>query len=701
MLVKGKCWRNRWIPAILIVALIVTGFIVAPYADDNSKAFATSGNWGVEGYFSYEIKDGEYGYGAYAKSAIGDPVVPYSLGGQPVLSLELAGINTIDTGACTDLKKLKISGGSADLNLSTNTELEVLEFSPKTHQGEVGTSQLSLSSNTKLKTLIFYSSVLSELNLRSNTELEYLDLGANELTALNLRYNTKLEHLNLSANKLNALNLSYNTELEYLNLFTDKLDALNLSSNTKLEYLYCSSDSLVQLNLSTNTKLKYVECNYCYQLSALNLSACKELDEMVVIGTQVTSLDLSANTKLETLTAYGNTALTSISLSASKKLKNLNCFDSALASLNLSENTELEYLDCTNSQLTALDLSSNKKLEQLSCGGNQLSALNLSANTKLKNINCSNNQLTALDLRKNTELMRIDVTNNKITDFTNIYYLMLRFGINDVLPQNGASMPHVYELSIIGGFGGGIYEAGKSINVIAKSAPEGKEFYRWVSSGGGSFADADSPYTFFTMPDEDVTIRATYKAKTATVPAVGKETVKVSTISVASAQVATLPAVQWNGKQRSPRPSVKVGAKTLKEGTDYTLSYGANKNIGKGTVTITGKGSYTGSKSISFNIVPKKMSISKLSIAGRKATAKWKKPAKAQKISTLQLSYRVKGAKKWKVKRISKAKTKKKYVVKNLKKGKRYQFRIRAYKSVGGKRYYGPWSKVKTSRKIK
>jgi hypothetical protein len=36
-----------------------------------------------------------------------------------------------------------------------------------------------------------------------------------------------------------------------------------------------------------------------------------------------------------------------------------------------------------------------------------------------------------------------------------------------------------------------------------------------------------------------------------------------------------------------------------------------------------------------------------------------------------------------------------------LKKGKKYEVQARAYKTVGGAKYYGAWSAVKTSGKVK
>ena len=49
-----------------------------------------------------------------------------------------------------------------------------------------------------------------------------------------------------------------------------------------------------------------------------------------------------------------------------------------------------------------------------------------------------------------------------------------------------------------------------------------------------------------------------------------------------------------------------MGTTTLKEGTDYTLSYKNNVKVGTATVTVTGTGAYTGTKSVTFKIVEAK-----------------------------------------------------------------------------------------------
>jgi hypothetical protein len=172
--------------------------------------------------------------------------------------------------------------------------------------------------------------------------------------------------------------------------------------------------------------------------------------------------------------------------------------------------------------------------------------------------------------------------------------------------------------------------------------------------------------------------------------------------AVSGLKVTTSAGYAWTGKQVKPSTSsvkVTLGGVALKAGVDYTLSYGANKNIGKGTVKITGKGNLTGSKQVSVKIVPKSNKVSKAAAAKKSVKVAWSKVSKAQKVTKYQLRYRVKGAAKWKTKTFS-AKTVKS-TVKKLKKGKVYQFQVRSYKTVSKVKYYSTWSKTKASKKVK
>ena len=60
----------------------------------------------------------------------------------------------------------------------------------------------------------------------------------------------------------------------------------------------------------------------------------------------------------------------------------------------------------------------------------------------------------------------------------------------------------------------------------------------------------------------------------------------------------------YDGTAKTPAVTVKDGEATLVENTDYTLAYTANTNAGTATVTATGKGNYSGTKTATFTIKP-------------------------------------------------------------------------------------------------
>ncbi len=81
---------------------------------------------------------------------------------------------------------------------------------------------------------------------------------------------------------------------------------------------------------------------------------------------------------------------------------------------------------------------------------------------------------------------------------------------------------------------------------------------------------------------------------------------KIVAANISSAQISGVASQTYDGKAKTPKPAVTIGGRTLREGTDYTLSYGNNVNPGTATVTVTGKGNYAGSKSATFQIAAKK-----------------------------------------------------------------------------------------------
>lgn len=58
----------------------------------------------------------------------------------------------------------------------------------------------------------------------------------------------------------------------------------------------------------------------------------------------------------------------------------------------------------------------------------------------------------------------------------------------------------------------------------------------------------------------------------------------------------------YTGSAQEPKPTVVAAGSVLREGTDYTLSYSNNVNVGTASVTIKGKGNYRGSVTKNFKI---------------------------------------------------------------------------------------------------
>ncbi|MBE5881852.1 MAG: BspA family leucine-rich repeat surface protein [Lachnospiraceae bacterium] len=73
-------------------------------------------------------------------------------------------------------------------------------------------------------------------------------------------------------------------------------------------------------------------------------------------------------------------------------------------------------------------------------------------------------------------------------------------------------------------------------------------------------------------------------------------------ISVSETTVSAIPNQIYTAKDLTPKPVVTYQGTKLTEGTDYTLSYANNTNPGTATITITGNGKYTGTKTVTFKI---------------------------------------------------------------------------------------------------
>ena len=149
----------------------------------------------------------------------------------------------------------------------------------------------------------------------------------------------------------------------------------------------------------------------------------------------------------------------------------------------------------------------------------------------------------------------------------------------------------------------------------------------------------------------------------------------------------------FTGKNITQTITVKYNGKTLKKGTDYTVSYSNNKSIGTATVKIAGKGSYTGTITKTFKINPAKQEIQKLTAKSKAFFVDWAQKGSATGYE-IQYATNSKFTSAKKV-TITNKKTDKTTVSK-LSGKKKYYVRVRSYTTVKGTKYYGAWSASKS-----
>ena len=158
------------------------------------------------------------------------------------------------------------------------------------------------------------------------------------------------------------------------------------------------------------------------------------------------------------------------------------------------------------------------------------------------------------------------------------------------------------------------------------------------------------------------------------------------TVSVASS-------VSFTGSNITPSVTVKVAGRTLTSGTDYTVSYSNNKNVGTSNVYVYGKGNYSGSLSAKFDIVPAKQQIQKLETKYKGFYIDWAQKGSA---TGYDVEYSVNSNMSGAVSKHLTANKPDTLTVSGLSGDKTYYVRVRSYTNVNGKVYYGAWSDVKS-----
>ena len=126
----------------------------------------------------------------------------------------------------------------------------------------------------------------------------------------------------------------------------------------------------------------------------------------------------------------------------------------------------------------------------------------------------------------------------------------------------------------------------------------------------------DGTTTLTNGTDYTVAYSNNTNAGTATVTVTGKgnytgtktATFTINAKNASGLTIGDIAAQTYTGSAITPTVTVSDGTTTLTDGTDYTVDFSENVNVGTATVTVTGKGNFTGTKTATFSIVAKDVS---------------------------------------------------------------------------------------------
>lgn len=195
-----------------------------------------------------------------------------------------------------------------------------------------------------------------------------------------------------------------------------------------------------------------------------------------------------------------------------------------VSSIDLSSCSNLEYVNVSNatSQINSLNVANCSKLKTLYCQNVSLTSLNVSGCSSLEQVYCQYNKLTSLNISDCTALKQLSCYDNSITS--------LNISSCAALSQLHCSNNKISDTSALESW---LAQSGHSGTVLPQNG------------SGGSSTDPGT-----------------------------------SKVNIANCTVSGIADQKYTGKALMPKPTVKNGNTTLKEGTDYTLTYKNNVNAG-------------------------------------------------------------------------------------------------------------------------
>ena len=435
--------------------------------------------------------------------------------------------------------------------------------------------------------------------------------------------------------KNNTISVTLPSSLEYIaestfNNYT-KLETVTIPDNSKLKYIYTSAfekcTSLKNINLPEGLESIYSRAFIsCSNLTDLTLpSTLTRIDEIAFSnGPRFKNNELTV--------PKGVTTITSRSFENIKDLKTINvengvtkiegyafADNDSLTRINLpSSITSVEYTACkyyAEEKYATCDIYIDKYKGSIRCPSNWGTTgtiywkardfKNTTDNTVVIS-DVADQTYTGSLIAPNVTVTCNDVELVKDTDYTVSYSNNKNVGTATI------------SITGIGDYTGTIT---KNFNIVARDISDTTigSIPNQTYTGNSISALPVITYNGATLTkDVDYTLSYSNNINvgTATITITGKgnfkgttsKTFSISARAMSDTSVANISSQTYTGNVISPLPTITYNNKTLKKDTDYTLSYSNNINAGTATITITGKGNFTGTTSKTFSISARAMS---------------------------------------------------------------------------------------------
>lgn len=516
-----------------------------------------------------------------------------------------------------------------------------------------GTSDLYYSFEDGV--LSIYGSGKVPANLSATwTNSKTVEFNPNEVTEIIIEEGITGINDRLTRSFKNAISVTLPNSLEYIGEKTfycfTKLETVTIPDNSKLKYVYTSAfekcTSLKSINLPKGLESIYSRAFIsCSNLTNLTLpSTLKRIDELAFSdGPRFKNNELTV--------PKGVTTITSRSFDNIKDLKTINVENGVT--------TIEKYAFADNDSLTRVNLpSSITSVANTACkyyNEEKYSTCDIYIDKYKDSIPCYSNWGTtgtiywkARDFKNTTDntVVISDVADQTYTG--SLIAPNITVSCNDVELVKDTDYTVSYSnnknvgtatISItgIGDYTGTIT---KNFNIVARDISDTTigSIPNQTYTGNSISALPVITYNGATLTkgtDYTLTYSNNVNVGTGTVTITGKgnfkgttsKTFSISARAMSDTSVANVSSQTYTGNGISPLPTITYNNKTLKKDTDYTLSYSDNINVGTATITITGKGNFTGMTSMTFIITQKsaeKLNISE--IANQIYTGKKIKP---------------------------------------------------------------------------